>query len=405
MYPLEHSTRKMYPNDIGLFGRCVCRSEDPCDVSARTRLGSASGRMQYHISGAFAQFQREQIIENVELGMTQAVREGRWVNRAKTGYAMVDRRLVPNGDAPIVRRIFRLRAEGLSCREIESETGIKYSTVLGILGSRIYLGEVLFRGAWSPGIHEPLITRAEFEAAQFGRLGKRRQSRDVLSGFVRCGTCGRSASAHYNPDGKLFYRCKHRGQGCHQPARRALGLQRAALLGLDLIARDDRLQEAIRRKIRATGVDTGKSGARRHAKAVAELTEKRRKLLELHYQGKISADFFAEEEPRLTAALAAVRAEVAEEKAREDASAALGANFEAVVEVLRNFDLAEAWEEASDAEKRVLLGESLEAVYVFSDHLEVAVKGAPRINVLLAEVGLKDRMSIGGVGGAWRLRA
>ena len=38
--------------------------------------------------------------------------------------------------------------------------------------------------------------------------------------------------------------------------------------------------------------------------------------------------------------------------------------------------------------KRVLLGESLEAVYVYDDHSEVAFKGAPRINVLLAEVGL-----------------
>ncbi|MDA8208841.1 MAG: hypothetical protein M0Z92_07560 [Actinomycetota bacterium] len=143
----------------------------------------------------------------------------------------------------------------------------------------------------------------------------------------------------------------------------------------------------------------GKSGARRHARAVADLTEKRRKLLELHYQGKISADFFAEEEPRLTAALAAVRAEVAEEKAREDASVALGDNFEAVVDLLRSLDVSAVWEEATDAEKRVLLGESLEAVYVFSDHLEVAVKGAPRINVLLGEVGLKDQMSIVGVGG------
>ena len=69
------------------------------------------------------------------------------------------------------------------------------------------------------------------------------------------------------------------------------------------------------------------------------------------------------------------------------------------MDLLRNLDVSSVWEEATDAEKRVLLGESLEAVYVFSDHLEVAVKGAPRINVLLGEVGLKDQMSIVGVGG------
>ena len=40
-----------------------------------------------------------------------------------------------------------------SYREIKDATGIKYSTVRAILGSEIYLGEILHNGQWSEGRH------------------------------------------------------------------------------------------------------------------------------------------------------------------------------------------------------------------------------------------------------------
>ncbi len=42
-------------------------------------LSSATGRMFYNILGSFAQFYREQLAENVRMGMQQAVRQGKWV--------------------------------------------------------------------------------------------------------------------------------------------------------------------------------------------------------------------------------------------------------------------------------------------------------------------------------------
>ena len=68
--------------------------------------------MFYNILGTFAQFFREQLSENVRMGNDRAVREGKWINRPKTGYDMVDGGLVPNDDAPLIREVFRLRAEG-----------------------------------------------------------------------------------------------------------------------------------------------------------------------------------------------------------------------------------------------------------------------------------------------------
>jgi site-specific DNA recombinase len=247
-------------------------------------LSSATGRMQFNILGTFAQFYREQLAENVKMGTAQGARQGKWMNRAKTGYSMVDGDLMPNDDAPIVRRIFRLRAAGLSYRDIESDVGVKYSTVRAILLSRIYLGEVLHGGQWYPGNHEALITEEEFRAATRGHIAGSRRSKNILSGRVACGLCGRREVIQYAPDGRALYRCHHRGRGCKQPARTAQGLLKAALLGLRLISSDHELREAIREELRRSGRQQAKrSRPDAVSDSLPQLSRKRQKLLDLYY--------------------------------------------------------------------------------------------------------------------------
>ncbi len=217
----------------------------------RLDLSSATGRMFYNVLGSFAQFYREQLAENVSMGMARAAREGKWTNRPKTGCDLIDGELVPNDQADTVRRIFELRAAGHSYTEIERLTGVKYSTVHGILDSRIYLGEVVYAGEWFKGHHDPIITAELFARAHRGWVpGKKRLSRHPLSGIVRCGLCGRAAAATSTGKGGWFYRCWHRGQGCRQPVRSVHGIERAALLGLRLVGFDDEVQAAIRRELR-----------------------------------------------------------------------------------------------------------------------------------------------------------
>jgi site-specific DNA recombinase len=363
-------------------------------------LSSATGRMFYNILGAFAQFYREQLAENVRMGMQQAAREGRWVNRPKMGYDLVDGRLVPNAQAHTVRRMFALRAEGLSLREIEERSGVKYSTVRAILHSRIYLGEVLLNGQWYPGQHEPLVTPPEFAAAHRGHLPGRPRSRHLLSGRIRCGLCGRVASVRYGRDGAVLYRCRHRGRGCAQPSRSADGLERAALLGLRLLADDEDLQEAVRRQLaRAAGASTSPS-RRRTEGALPDLADRRRKLLDLYYSGRIDAELFAGEEERLADEIRALREE--DERLREEAArrSEISRHFDEVLGILRELNLDEIWAEATDQERRVLVEELLDVLAIFPDHLEVTVRGAPRLNVTLDEVGLKgERWQFVGVGG------
>jgi Recombinase len=132
--------------------------------------------------------------------------------------------LVPNEMAPVVRRIFTLRGEGASQGKIAEATGVKYSTVLSILGSRIYLGEVQMNGEWFAGHHEAIITPEAFAAAHRGRVKGRSRGADLLSGRVRCGLCQRLMALDQNGKGQRLYRCHHRGQGCRQPRRTNIGL-------------------------------------------------------------------------------------------------------------------------------------------------------------------------------------
>lgn len=66
-------------------------------------LTSASGRMQIGVHGVFAQYYRDSLVENTKMGTRQAVESGRWVNRAPTGYRMVNKFLEPSEDAALVR--------------------------------------------------------------------------------------------------------------------------------------------------------------------------------------------------------------------------------------------------------------------------------------------------------------
>ena len=357
--------------------------------------------MFYNILGSFAQFYREQLSENVRMGMRQAAREGKWTNRPKIGYDLIEGDLIANDHAPLVREVFKLRATGMSYSKIAERTGIHYSTARSIIHSRIYLGEVALGGEWYPGKHEPIITPEVFAAARKTDVpGMRYRSSHPLAGHVRCGICGRVETIHRGGYGLLF-RCKHRGSGCKQSARSTKGLERALVLGLRLIGHDEELQAAIRSEIRRQ-LEPKAEGRRPRSvgKQIASLQEKRRKLLALHYEDKIGADLFAEEEEALRARIEALQGEesatVEEVERRDD----LAAKFDEVATLLSNMDMERIWEAATDDEKRVLVKELVKDVTVFPDHLEVSLDGAPRLNVTLEEVGLKSsQLRACGVGG------
>ena len=305
---------------------------------------------------------------------------------------MVDGALEPDEMAPVVRRIFSLRADGLSYRSIEEQTGFKYSTVRQILHNRAHLGEVKHKTDWYAGIHPPLVTPAEFAAAHRGHLPGRRRSRDLLSGRVRCGECKRVLGVEYNDRSQAIYRCKHRGQGCDLPGRSARGLQRAAVLGLALLGEDQELRAAIRAELHrhldpAPDEDT--------AATIASLKRKRQRLLDLYYEDKITPDAFEEEERRLTTLIGTLQTAHDEHTEQAQARSELAQRFEQVAQLLAGIDIDTIWNEADEKERRVLVEDLVDAIYIYADHLQVAACGAPPLRVNLDEVGLRPPAGMG----------
>ena len=162
------------------------------------------------------------------------------------------------------------------------------------------------------------------------------------------------------------------------------------MLGLRELAGDDELQEAIRAQLSHTlGSDESGRGVTRQA-TLTSLLAKRQKLLSLHYEDRISADAFGDEEARLTRQIESLRAEEAEVEAESARQDELAERFSDVAALLREIDVEAVWKAGTAAERRVLVEELVEAVIVFPDHLEVQAVGAPPINVTLAEVGLRE---------------
>jgi site-specific DNA recombinase len=368
-------------------------------ISENLDLSSASGRMFYNVLGTFAQYFREQLSENVRMGNERAAKDGKWLNRPKTGYDLVGGELIPNGDAVRVQEAFRLRAEGRSYRIIADRTGLNYSTVSTILASRIYLGEVLYNDVWYPGRHDAIVTDEVWHAAHRGFAKGVQPASDVLTSRVRCGLCGKRMSIQQNGKGSTFYKCWSRGRGCDQPVRSTKGLSRAAVLGMSLLGTDEDLQAAIRRRL--AGRTRTHAGAERRdrrpapAMTLGVLSEQRGKLLQLHFAGKISADGFKEAEDRLCADIETARAQAAEESLEVQSKSDLERRFEEVARILSDLDVETVWKAAEDRERRVLVEELVEWVTVFPDHLEVTVAGAPALNVRLEEVGLKGSEIVG----------
>lgn len=358
--------------------------------SERIDLSTATGRMFYNVLGSFAQFLREQLSENVQMGMAQARAEGYWVNRPPTGYDLVDRILVPNSDAPKVVRIFEMRANGASQTTIEDTVGVKHSTVVAILRNRAYLGEMRHKDTWLPGRHQPLITEDLWEAAHKGRAKGVKRGQDLMSGKVRCGVCGDKMSIDSNGRGQRYYRCKHRGSGCKLPVRSNKGVLKAAVLGLDLLLDED-MRSAIRRHLAQRREPDAVRRRRTPAstEALAALHDEQTKLLQLHYKELINDELFAREQARIADEIEhhTYDADVVGVDAVQ--SFELDANFEELVALLDKIRISDLWPHATDSERRTLLDELVEEVEVHEEHLTVQLQGAPPLRVAFDEVGLK----------------
>ncbi len=82
------------------------------------------GRLFVNMLGSFAEFEREQIKDRINMGQLASMRKGNWKGNPPYGYDVKDKKLVINKkEAEIVKKIFKMFAD--NCYELERLTLMK----------------------------------------------------------------------------------------------------------------------------------------------------------------------------------------------------------------------------------------------------------------------------------------
>lgn len=206
-------------------GGVILSAEGDFDTSTPT------GKMVARIMLTLAEFELDRIRDGWVTAQAHAVARGVHVaSRTPTGYCKrEDGRLEPDPvAAPVIAELFRRRASGEGWTQLT--TWLDGSRIRGpyqnatwsqgavqkIIRNRVYLGEARSGRHVNPDAHEPLVTRAEWEAAQSARVGPSIRNGDglLLAGLVRCAGCRYLAKADHMKDrggDRLgLYRCRSR---------------------------------------------------------------------------------------------------------------------------------------------------------------------------------------------------
>jgi DNA invertase Pin-like site-specific DNA recombinase len=205
---------------------------------------TATGEMMWTFFLALARYQWRGLAESWEDAKSRALDRGAKIGPTPFGYRRrEDGTLEPHpARADYVREAFRLAGrrgipavvEYLDGLGLVHEDGKRAGqplrwtayTVRRLLANRSYLGEQHYADTVHAGTHEPLATRAAFEAAQHEPEGRRQPPADFpLSGIASCSTCGGPMVGGRGGKSLRTYRCanslahaRRRGRSCPAPA-------------------------------------------------------------------------------------------------------------------------------------------------------------------------------------------
>lgn len=169
------------------------------------------GRAMLGVMAAFAQLERETIVERVTDAKKEAAKQGRFMGgKAPYGYkhnAATKALEINPLQADIVRFIYDEYLKGqtgyqgiadmLQERKVPPHSAKEWhrTSIRVILSSPFYIGMIPHKGLMHPGKHEPIVELEKWEAAQKlkqSRGGARPlpENNGLLPGIVYCGECG-----------------------------------------------------------------------------------------------------------------------------------------------------------------------------------------------------------------------
>lgn len=171
------------------------------------------GRAVIGLLSVFAQLEREQIKERMQLGKLGRAKAGKSMMWAKTSYGYnydkeTGSMTVNEYEALAVKEIYSSYLAGMSItklrdkinEEYPKQPAWSYRTIRGILANPVYCGLNQYKGQTFQGTHKAIISLVDFEQTQ-RELAKRQQTakelsnprpfqaKYMLSGLAQCGYC------------------------------------------------------------------------------------------------------------------------------------------------------------------------------------------------------------------------
>lgn len=188
------------PNDV-----------DFVSMTENLDTGTPFGRAMIGILSVFAQLEREQIRERMQLGADARAKDGYYHGGAYApiGYDYVEGELIINEyEALQIRKIYELAETGIpiySVFKYMRDHGYKHkygswtdSSIRSALTSIVYSGRITWKGKTYPGRHEAIIDPDRFDRMveyldnrDLGKFKKHPfQRTTLLGGIIFCGNCG-----------------------------------------------------------------------------------------------------------------------------------------------------------------------------------------------------------------------
>lgn len=169
------------------------------------------GMAMIGILAVFAELERATITERMQSGIRKRIESGYRLlsgNYMPTGYKKGEDDsgnnilVIDEREATKVKRIFDLYEQCHSITKIqailkdEGYENRRFFTIRNILSNRLYIGEVKYRDEYFEGVHEPIISKEQFDRVQIllsrhpkgKNAGKAKES--LFSGMITCGYCG-----------------------------------------------------------------------------------------------------------------------------------------------------------------------------------------------------------------------
>ncbi|QYY86137.1 recombinase family protein [Pediococcus pentosaceus] len=203
---------------------------------------TAFGKAMVGILSVFAQLEREQITQRMQMGRVGRARNGLFNgSQVPIGYKYIDGQLIIDDlIAPVVEDIYHKYLDGWSLNKlliylnqgghVGRELPWNFHSLRYVLTNKTYMGMVGYAKQWYKGQHKAIITKNDFDrvqkmlsdrAVKNGKLTNNPRpfrGKYLLSGLLRCGKCGSFFDVGISKNSKTrevvnrLYRCHMRNK-------------------------------------------------------------------------------------------------------------------------------------------------------------------------------------------------